>query len=70
MQLIPCIALAAGAIFSSIMTALLGVNCKINPQLYWEYILQYNPSRAGPIQENITQLIEHYWRVEFQYYNV
>ena len=69
-ELILRIALAAGAIFSSILPALLGVYWKIYPQLYWEYILQYTPSRAGSILENIAQLIEPYWRVKFQYYNV
>ena len=83
-ELILCVALAAGAIFSSIPPALLlvllvllvplvllvllvllvrlvllvlEVYWKIYPQLYWEYIFQYTPSRAGPIRENITQLI-------------
>ena len=51
----------AGAIFSSILPALLGVYWKIYPQLYWEYIFQYTPSRAGPIRENISHLIEQYW---------
>ena len=37
-ELILCIALAAGAIFSSTLQALLGVYWKIRPQLYWEYI--------------------------------
>ena len=31
------------------------------------YIFQYTPSRAGPIQENIAQLIEQYLRLKFQY---
>ena len=39
------------------------------PQLYWDYILQYTPSRAGPIVENIAQLIEKYCRGKFEYYN-
>ena len=39
-ELILLIALAAGAIFSSILTALLVVYWKIYPKLYWEYILQ------------------------------
>ena len=69
-ELILRIALAAGAIFSSIFPALLGVYWKMYPQLYWEYIFQYTPSRAGPILENITQLIEQYWSVEFLYFNV
>ena len=41
------IAVAAGAIFSSILLALLGVYWKIYPQLYWEYIFQYTPSKAN-----------------------
>ena len=65
-QLILLFALAAGAKFSSILPALLGVYWKIYPQLHWEYIFQYTPSRAGPIWENITQWIEQYWTVEFQ----
>ena len=36
----------------------------------WGYIFQYTPSRAGPIRENISQLIEQYWRVKFQYYRM
>ena len=69
-ELILRITLAAGAIFSSKLPALLRVYWKIYPQLYWEYIFQYTFSRAGPIQENINQLIEQYGRVDFQYYNV
>ena len=61
-ELILCNALAAGAIFSSILPALLGVYFKIYPQLYWEYFFQHTPSRAGPIRENITQLIKEYWK--------
>ena len=57
-QLILRIALAAGAIFSNILPALLGVYRKIYHHLYWESFFHYNPSRAGPIRENITQLIE------------
>ena len=34
------------------------------------YIFQYTPSRAGPIRENIAQLIEQYWSVKFQYYRM
>ena len=66
-ELILLITLSAGAIFSSILAALLGVYWKIYSQLYWEHIFQYTPSRAGPIRDNITQLIEKYWRVKFQY---
>ena len=69
-ELILCIALAAWTIFSNILPAPLGIYCKIYPQLYWEYIFQYSPSRAGPIGENITQLIEQYWGFEFPYSNV
>ena len=39
-ELILGIALAAGAIFSSILPALRGVHLKTYPKLYWEYILQ------------------------------
>ena len=61
-ELILCI--EAGSIFSSILPALLWVYWKIYHQLYWVYIFQYTPSRAGPIGKNITQWIEQYWRVE------
>ena len=54
------IALAAEALFSSIHPALLGVYWKIYPQLYWENVFHYTTSRAIPIQENITKLIEQY----------
>ena len=47
-ELVLRIALAARAIFSSILPALMGVYWKILPELYWECILQYTPSRAEP----------------------
>ena len=36
----------------------------------WGYIFKYTPSRARPIRENISQLIEQYWRVKFKYYKM
>ena len=43
-ELILCITMAAGAIFSSILLALLGVYWKIYPHFYWKYIFQYTSS--------------------------
>ena len=41
--LVLTIALAAGAIFSSKLPALMGMYCKIYPQLYWNFISQSLP---------------------------